>query len=363
MPRFPTSTVFRSRADQIAEHLRQSIAANRWTRRLPPERDLARELGVGLRSLRAALVGLQKEGWILSRTQAGTMINPRKTGAVREERSIGLVYAQHVKMLQGNSLLILEEVRPLFAARNVGLEIHRAPYLEGDRVSVRFERMMREHQHDSWTLISPTVSIQKWCRRHRVPAIVFGARHEATGLPCAEFDYHAVGYHAVGEMLRLGHRHLALILPAMLKGEDLSVRAGFEAASREIGAGRAVISVLQHDSTVRGVCRLADRLLAQRPRPTAWLICRQEHFLTFFTHLMHQRISIPEEVSLICRDGHAYIGDLVPEPTRYTPNLALLVRHYARLALRHLDGQATPGEKVTLIPDFIPGATLGAAPE
>lgn len=344
-------------ATQVADYLREKLKAGYWREHLPAERELARQLGVSRQSLRAALTEMQREGFIEERTRAGTRLSPRRQRRSTERPSVGVVFSNVIETSSIRSML--DEMKDFFESHQTRFEIHRVPYLKEGRVSAAFKKLLHETAHECWILAGSTAAMQKWCQQHGVPAMVFGIADKAGGLPCVGIDYQAVARHAVGEMLRRGHRRLALILPQSEKGEDIWSRLGFAAGVAQSPQLDATYVFEQHDLTIAGVCKLVDRLLAARPRPTAWLVCRQGHFITVLTHLLRQGVKVPGEISVICRNSDFYIGDLVPQPARYVYDWTACARQSARMALRIIARQPLPKKEVWIIPDFIEGATLG----
>lgn len=67
---------------QIAEQLRSLIGSGEFAagKRLPAERDLARQLGVSRPSVREALIALEVEGWVEVRTGSGVYVLDRSKG-------------------------------------------------------------------------------------------------------------------------------------------------------------------------------------------------------------------------------------------------------------------------------------------
>jgi DNA-binding FadR family transcriptional regulator len=97
----PDPELAMERTDQTLTKLRQLIASGDFEGggRIPPERSLASELGVGRRSLRRALDVLEQEGRISRHQGRGTFVNdgsgnghhPAGNGALRVERGSGAV--------------------------------------------------------------------------------------------------------------------------------------------------------------------------------------------------------------------------------------------------------------------------------
>src|SRR5436305_4491785 len=67
---------------QIADQIRTLIRAGEFTagRRLPPERDLAKQLGVSRPSVREALIALEVEGYVEVRVGSGVYVMGPRTG-------------------------------------------------------------------------------------------------------------------------------------------------------------------------------------------------------------------------------------------------------------------------------------------
>src|SRR5687767_6673736 len=70
---------------QIADQLRQLIERGEFAvgARLPPERDLAVQLGVSRPSVREALIALEVEGWVEVRMGSGIYVCARQPGVAR----------------------------------------------------------------------------------------------------------------------------------------------------------------------------------------------------------------------------------------------------------------------------------------
>lgn len=359
-----SETIFQSRADQAANYLRRKLKTGDWQDRLPSERALAEKLAISRRSVREALHQLEGEGFFRERSRQGVWLAPykeRKSAA----HSVGVIYHYRTRpssLVSGKNLQILEIMQRIFEGRNIRMEIHRIAYPHTGGIPENFKKLFRDYPHDCWVLNAPTISMQIWCRQQGIPALVAGIGHESDGLPDVGVNHFALCRHAVGEMARRGHRRLALILPKEERGEDVFSREGFAAGLRDFSNTGVSGHCFSHDQSQSGVCRLADRLLGMTPKPTAWLICRQGHFITLMSHLMHKGIKIPGKISLVSRDSEAFIDDLIPSPTRYEYNPEILARQYAQLAIRIMNGQRSLGKHRYIIPTFIPGETLEPAP-
>jgi GntR family transcriptional repressor for pyruvate dehydrogenase complex len=106
---------------QVVEHIRQEIEAGRLGpgHRLPPERELARMMGVSRPSLRSGLRTLQAMGIVTSRRGAGTFI-------VEGPPHLGKAPLEFLAALHGFTLDQMYEARRLLEVGSAGLAAERA---------------------------------------------------------------------------------------------------------------------------------------------------------------------------------------------------------------------------------------------
>jgi GntR family transcriptional repressor for pyruvate dehydrogenase complex len=120
-----TSRISKSReigvGAQVVEHVRREIEAGRLGPgdRLPPERELARKMGVSRPSLRSGLRSLSAMGIITARRGAGTFI-------VEGPPQLGKAPLQFLAALHGFTLDQIYEARRLLEVGSSGLAAERA---------------------------------------------------------------------------------------------------------------------------------------------------------------------------------------------------------------------------------------------
>lgn len=355
--------VYLNKSDQILEQLRRQIQIGTWKTRLPSERELARELGVSRWSLRPALHELKKEGLIEERSQKGTLLTKQKRPQKQHQPSVGIILSNRTEIHEEKISSILYGIQHQLQRHNIRLELHPIHYPVGDQVPSSLIKSIRYYNHDCWMLIAPTIGMQRWCQKNQIPVVILGLGEKEFELPFVGLNHHAICRHAVTEMIRRGHRHVSLITARDEKGEDRQSRLGFLAGIEDFSHLNIRYSFEHHNQNKISVHRLINRLLLSRPRPTAWLICREGHFYQIFTYLQHLGIRIPEEISLISRDYNSYFRDLHPIPAHYYSSSSQRLNQYSRMILKVISRQARPGENILTIPEFITGQTLGPPPE
>lgn len=134
---------------QIAEQIRALIRSGEFKAgaRLPPERDLARQLGVSRPSVREALIALEVEGLVEVRIGSGIYVmgTPREAAAPESEQSAAgpfeLLRARYVIESECAALAAksakkaqLAAIGEAFEEMQVHMRDHREPPLDADRM-------------------------------------------------------------------------------------------------------------------------------------------------------------------------------------------------------------------------------------
>jgi DNA-binding FadR family transcriptional regulator len=105
------------RTDETLTRLRQMIASGNFDEegRMPPERTLAAELGVGRRSLRRALEVLEREGRISRHQGRGTFIQANGNGEAKTSARLGALMSAVTSAHSPNLAFeyILDHINPL----------------------------------------------------------------------------------------------------------------------------------------------------------------------------------------------------------------------------------------------------------
>jgi LacI family transcriptional regulator len=172
-------------------------------------------------------------------------------------------------------------------------------------------------------------------------------------------DFFALCRHATGEMLRLGHRRIALFIEQSDRAGDLESERGFEDGARSPAHADVEPIVARHDGTIDGAYAALRRLFLLAHPPTAVLVARSTFYLTTIAFLAERGLRVPRDVSLLCRDDETFLSYLRPAPARYTCN----PKTYAKRLLLQIQltcsGESGAHTIHRIEPKYLPGPSLG----
>lgn len=355
----PTPPKRLSLVAQTALSLQEGIRTGHWKESLPGERQLCARLQVSRPTLRAALNELRQNGWI--------EVSPRQRPRIRRRAPISRLSASPkvIAVLSPSpaqgliplALLSLDALRERLTEAGYAVHFHVNPACYSTRPVRALENLVRGNPSSAWLLMGTLEPIHRWFVQSGIRCVVMGTPKAEIPLPSIDSNHRAVCRHAASLLLRKGHRSLAIILPKGIHGGDAESRRGFLEAI-ESWHGKVASRVLEQDGTVPGIRRLLDTTLRSADAPTAFILARPGPTLTAVTHLLRQRVRIPQDIALIARDNDAFLQAITPAITRYAIDPGAFVRRLAMIVRRLAEEGALPPRPIRLMPRFFPGETV-----
>ena len=336
--------------DQTAAVLRERLDGGEWNSSLPGEIQLASELQVGRNTLRAALAILESDGKI-SRTNGRRRtisVRPQKTGPHR--RQVLLILSRPVGEFTPSTILWITETQKRLERLGWDFQSRIEPAAYRKRPYDCLSTLTAEAPGAVWILHRSTVAMQRWFQDEGLKVVLAGSRHAGITLPEVDADFRAVSRHAAGRFVAYGHRDLAILRPDDAFAGDSESVAGFQE-----GAHHALVRDIQFPNEPQGVIGAIGRLLQSEQTPTGLYILHPEHCVTAISFLLRQGISVPGQLSVICRDDEPYLALLSPEPTRYHRNPQAMASKLASLVAR----PTFTGKSIRIMPIGVPGESLG----
>ena len=304
----------RSRAEQVAEHLRADISQKRLVDPLPNVRAWSRQLSVSRSTLEAALRLLQREGLV--------RIGPRGVAVNRLD-------------MTGSS----GKAPDRFVVRLISFTRHQSAYywppwvdVYSDRLPVhgievrhelcsteKLEAMVREKKRDGELLLLFTLPprFQEAFARSRKPALVVGQANENVSLPFVCLDQDGAVRHATQELLRRGFRVLNLVIEKIQTPGIRRAAAAFREVCSEWNDkpvhGHVVQVPIDPDPMLDSVRRLAARIRGRQGIVTLPPIAVG----TIMTALLQQGVAVPAQVELAAVFPTPESVLVFPRPTYY----------------------------------------------
>ena len=361
----PSPQRYRSLTAQVAERIAAEIQKGTWSGWLPGERQLAKALQVGRKTLRKALLQLQRDGVVETQHGLGHRILQPPTSsqlAAKSETSVGLLTPESLENLRPYTALWVDELRTLLFENGVRFATFAGHRFFTGRPEKALARLVEQSPQTCWVLAHSNKHIQQWFYDQRIPCIIAGSSHPGIPLPNVDLDFFAMCRHAAGEMLRLAHRRIALFIAESDRAGDLESVRGFEDGMRGSAHDDVDPIIVRHDGTVDGAHGALRRLFNLAKPPTAMLVAQSTFYLTTIAFLAERGLRVGKDVSLMCRDDESFLSYLRPEPARYAGN----PKTYAKRMLLQIQltcaGESGAHTLHRIEPKYLPGASLAAAP-
>lgn len=347
--------------DQVAELLREGITASRWSRELPSEAELCRELQVSRVTLRRGIDQLAHSGWlaqggrgrhhrILKRARAPTAAKGHIVRALSPFSLHSLGSIQHV---------MLDRVAERLGAAGCRMEYEYRPALFRLHAPDELKRLSTLPDTGAWMVYFSTEPMQRWFAESGISCLVFGKLYEGVNLPNIFSDGLATGRHAAGLFYQRGHRELVYFIAKLTSLNDRLASEAFAKEAQRLGAHARIVT---HPDDPSALSRELDVLLAGRARPTAFFSTCPEHCLTILCHLIEGGLRVPHDASIISGWDDEFLHYALPKFACYRVNGAKMGSKAATILLDLI--QHDPGKRhtVSMLPEFVPGDTLGPAP-
>lgn len=344
--------------ERVADTLRDLIGKGIWKDYLPTERSLSLKVEASRPTVRKALHILADTG--LVKITAG---HPTKIIRYAVKKRVS-VERRHVVMLTSRSsegqgywrIMFIDELQLRLNAHGYSFEVITDHRLPRRRINSFLKELVQHREANFWVLSSVGLAVQSWFQDQRISSVVDGSTFPQITLPSADFDHLAIGRHAGGVLLGLGHRRIALVsLCGDTAGEQAMERGCLKALEKHPHA--SLIAVI-HTGEVNVIRSRLKSLLASKERPTAIIVGRSTDFIVVMSSLLEWGFRIPNDISLIAEHPDAFMDRLTPPPARY----AMDPIKQARAAFRLLENPSFGRGRIRQIPEFSSGGSLASPP-
>ncbi len=183
-----------------------------------------------------------------------------------------------------------------------------------------------------------TPDIEKLRARHDVPLVFVDNYSQSPLISVVGVDDFRGGELAGKHLTRLGHRRLAWFGPQRIAGEVMDQRlAGFRHGLSGDGVQLDPEWIVDCDLTFESAVEMGERIAVRPDRPTAVFAGADILAVGLVKGLMHRRVHVPTQVSIVGFDDLPLSRQVTPELTTVRQDVRAKGRAAVELALRQLE--------------------------
>jgi len=346
----------------VVASLREAIKTGEVRDHLPGVRHLGRELCVSVPTILEAIKVLEADGVVAVKQGCPTrVLSPGKSPAKKLEsgRKTAVLLAYPTVKL-GDSPL--RDVVDRLGKQGYEIMPHRMG--GGNFSRSEMERLVALHPAVCWVLMGSPVATQEFFAARKLPCLIAcGSSGDGVHLPDFEMDFSALYRHVANQFLNLGHRRFHLIIGEQSAQKNPRCLEAFVAAVRQREPDRKTEDlILTYDYSTAGLKVLLEKLFGQAEKPTALCVALVSRYIYTQGWLQTKGFRVPEDVSLICRDGDDLMDCIFPAPSHYAYRSEVYGNRLAR-AIATLLETGRVKDHTLLIPEFVKGDSMGPVPK
>lgn len=345
-----------SAVEQLAAHLREEIRSGAVEGQMPGVAQLVRRLGVGTKTVVAALENLKRDGILEMQGER------RRSRIVNVGQPIKTGLRVRILLYEGSDAHDELIVRLGYRLEQLGHDVaHATRTLKDLNFDVkRVARMVEKEEGDAWVILAGSRAVLEWFAAQPVPAFAIYGRQN--GLPIARLA--VLKSPAVAEALRqlvgMGHRRIVMLA----REERRKPTPGFTENQfleelERLGIKTSVYNLPDWDDDALGFNRCLDSLFQHTP-PTALFAGEPALFFAAQQHLLRKGLVVPRDVSIVTLEDHPAFAWFEPKVS----HIRIDRRRWVPRVVQWVDNLANnkPDRRDTLIrAEFVAGGTIGPA--
>jgi DNA-binding LacI/PurR family transcriptional regulator len=346
-----------SAVEQVAEYLKNGLAAGVWRGEMPGVVALAGEIGVNHKTVEAALSVLERENVLIGQ------------GARRPRRIASLAVAAEMRMLRIGLLLydvtdsrseVVLEIRHLLHEAGHAPFVAKHHLVDLETNAGKLAARVGKHPADAWLALSAPRDVLEWFVAERIPVFALDGRFRRLPVAGAAPDKTAAYAMVVRTLAGLGHQRIVLLARPHHRQPvpSQSVMAFLGAL-----AGQGIAASDYHyplwENTREGFQRCLVSLFRGAP-PTALVVQEVALFGAVQQFLEARGIRVPRDVSLVCTDPDSSFLWRIPTVAHMRWDNRPMVRRVLRWADSVALGKDDRRQLLTKA-EFMQGGTIGPA--
>jgi DNA-binding LacI/PurR family transcriptional regulator len=336
----------RSKAEQLAAHLRECIQRGEVVEPLLGIRAWSLKLGVSRRTLQEALWILGREGLISIGRQGIRLLDKPRAVSESTRRVRLLFYGPEIPNLHYD-LEWIEACSERLHLHGIQFGIERC-----NAARLLAIASGEGHRNELLFLSSPPARYQKRFEESRKPAVLLGRAAPGVALPFLTVDQQAAIRHGTQLLLRRGFNRVTLVVnKTSSPGNQADVdmfRAVCAAWAHQPIAAETVLLPLDAPSLTDAARRLAARASGRG----GFVVVAPVPIGLIMTALMNQGIEVGRQAEMVSVFHAVESVKLCPPPHHYPYPLTRLVKELSEIALHYFEMGVVPSIHKTLAPEL-----------
>ena len=343
-----------STTEQLAAHLREEVLQGRVGGLMPGVHQLAETLGVGSKTVIAAVKQLEREGMLQGQGPRRRRITVPTGGVAGRRLRVAILGYNPPEMIER----YISDLRHLMESAGHEAFIAASTLLELKQDVRRVARMVVKTGADAWVVCAGSREVLDWFAAQPVPAFALFGRRQ--GLPIAGCgpDHLAAQLVAVRRLLNLGHRRIVMLV----RQERREGGPGFieRAILNELeahGIRTGPYHLPDWEDSREGFHRVLDELYRVTP-PTALLLDEAYLLIAAQQRLAQRGILAPHHLSLICGSPDPTFAWCEPTVAHINYDLRPVLRQIVRWVNNVARGKNDRRQSLTQA-EYVDGGTVG----
>jgi DNA-binding LacI/PurR family transcriptional regulator len=345
-----------SAIEQLTSHLREEIQSGELDGKMPGVAQLVRRLGVGTKTVVAALDNLKLEGLL------------EAPGKRRRNR----IVETDVRRRSGLRIRMLlyeksdaHDTHTLQLQRQLEERGHQVAFAARTLADLNFDvkrviQLVNKTGGDAWVIRAGPRPVLEWFANQSIPAFaLFGRQTRLPMASLATLKSPAVAK-AQRRLVELGHHRIVLLAREERRKPTVGLfeRRFLEELER-LGVEVGPYNLPDWENSNRSFHRCLDSLFRHTP-PTALFLSESSLFFATLQHLASKGLTAPRDVSLISLDDHPAFEWFEPEVSCIRNDTRRWVPRVVRWAENVAHGREDRRETL-FRGEFVEGGTIGPA--
>ena len=343
-----------SAVEQVAVHLREELLRGGLSGKMPGVNPLVAELGVGHKTVKAALRMLEDEGLLLNQGRGAQrrIVLPEELAKPPALRVAILCHEQSDQSLD----YLIDCKNKLEAAGHI--VIYAPSHLTEIKMDVRrLARMVAKTGADAWVVAGSTSEVLQWFLQQKTPAFALYGRRRKLKIAGIGPDHVPAILEATQRLIDLGHQRIVFLDSLFNVSEPGIAGTAYLDALSAGGITTGAYNLPGWDGGFEGLYAYLDSAFQFSP-PTAIIASSSPTYFATQSFLVNRGIRVPQDLSLICIDDDPHFSQCRPtvSHTHWSRRAVAnrIVRWVGNISLGKEDTRQT-----SIKADFIEGDTMG----